>query len=166
MVKPVSAQTSSTQDLEANADHQAVNALLALKKIKIQLEEQEDPVRREIQTHALVAQHPHVIRLLYGEVRVQDNGVKEGLLLFPFYKQGTVQDWIDRSHHGEHKEEPTVDQIMGVFVGICRGLGAFHSLEPPLAFRDLKVSSRHVAVINFCVYCLNKACKCFINRAR
>jgi serine/threonine kinase 16 len=110
--------------------------LYALKRIKIQLEEQERAFEKELHYHKLIGLHPNVITLIDGELIHYGNGIKEGLLLFPFYKKGTWQDLINRSQlNGE-----TVDlkRLMTLFTGVCNGLLAFHQQPTVLAFRDLK----------------------------
>ncbi|OAJ39038.1 hypothetical protein BDEG_22915 [Batrachochytrium dendrobatidis JEL423] len=48
---------------------------------------------------------------------------------------GCIQDMIDKTPVGEFIP---LDQILRVGIDICKGLQAFHSRTPPLAFRDLK----------------------------
>ena len=74
-----------------------------------------------------------------GDLTTQPSGWMEGLLLFPFYTRGTVQDLIDRTPYPANA--PEMSEIMRVFVGVCNGLLAFHDAQPlALAFRDLKVT--------------------------
>ena len=56
----------------------------ALKQVRIQLSEQAEDVKREIEAHQMV-NSPHVIKLLDHVVLPS-----VGLLLLPYYQQGTV----------------------------------------------------------------------------
>ncbi|KAJ3054330.1 Serine/threonine-protein kinase 16 [Rhizophlyctis rosea] len=114
----------------------ADNQHYALKRIRIQLPEQEERLKNEIAAHKAI-KSPHVVQLVDAEiVRDRPNGaIKEGLLLLPFYGNGTVQDMIDTTPAGQFMPLKT---ILHLAVGVCKGLEAFHSHNPPLAFRDLK----------------------------
>ncbi|TPX48206.1 hypothetical protein SeLEV6574_g02165 [Synchytrium endobioticum] len=103
----------------------------ALKRIRIQLPEWEERVRSEIKAHQSV-DSPHVLKLLDAEIVTSHDHAIEGLLLLPLLANGTVQDLIDRGGCVPLKT------IVGVAADVCRGLLAFHSHDPPLAFRDLK----------------------------
>ncbi|TPX35958.1 hypothetical protein SmJEL517_g01729 [Synchytrium microbalum] len=106
----------------------------ALKRIRIQLPEWEDRVKSEIAAHNQV-NSPNVLKLLDSELVIKNGHAVEGLLLLPLLKNGTVQDMIDNTPSGEFIPMKT---ILRVSVDVCRGLLAFHSHQPPLAFRDLK----------------------------
>ncbi|KAI9356788.1 kinase-like domain-containing protein [Zopfochytrium polystomum] len=124
---------------------------LALKRVRIQLPEHEARLRAEIAAHAAV-NSPHVIRLLdsavvrnpprLGGVATGVGGGgggpqlhAEGLLLLPYMQAGTVQDLIDRTPARMFLELP---RILRISLDVCAGLRAFHTRDPPLAFRDLK----------------------------
>jgi serine/threonine kinase 16 len=108
------------------------NKLYALKKIRIQLQEQTRLVKQEIQAHSCV-QSPNIIKLIDWELKEFNGIISEGLLLLPFYKNGTVQALIEMNPMGLD-----VKQIVSIGMDVCNGLHAFHSCTPPLAFRDLK----------------------------
>jgi len=112
------------------------NERYALKRIRIQLPEQEERLKHEIAAHKAV-NSPHVVKLLESQVvRERPNGpAVEGLLLLPFFGNGTVQDMIDANPPGSFIPLKT---ILTITIGVCKGLKAFHSHNPPLAFRDLK----------------------------
>jgi serine/threonine kinase 16 len=106
--------------------------LYALKRVRVQLEEQTKMLKQEIQAHRLV-QSRHVIPLLDSKL-IQSNGsISEGLLLLPYFENGTVQNLIDRE-----RGQLALEKICSIAHDICQGLNAFHSCNPPLAFRDLK----------------------------
>ncbi|KAJ3159486.1 Serine/threonine-protein kinase 16 [Irineochytrium annulatum] len=106
----------------------------ALKRVRIQLPEQEQRARDEIAAHSAV-NSPHVLKLLDSNVVKNPGADWEALLLLPYYGGGTVQDLIDKT-----PREACVDlrTILSIAVDAARGLQAFHSKNPPLAFRDLK----------------------------
>ena len=124
------------------------NQHYALKRIRIQLPEQEESLKNEIAAHKAV-KSPHVVELVDAEVvRDRPNGaIKEGLLLLPFYGNGTVgfltflgiaglakeradglgtdiqvQDMIDATPLGQFIPLKT---ILHLAVGVCKGLEAF-----------------------------------------
>ncbi|KAJ3091944.1 Serine/threonine-protein kinase 16 [Quaeritorhiza haematococci] len=106
----------------------------ALKRIRIQLPEQEERLRNEIASHKAV-DSPHVLKLVDHQTVKKGDVTVEGLLLLPFYGGGTVQDLIDRTPIGDYIPLAT---ILRITIDVCKGLLAFHARDPPLAFRDLK----------------------------
>jgi serine/threonine kinase 16 len=122
--------------LDADIESGNQSPLYAIKKIKIQLEEQEAAFQREVQNHGLVRQSHFVLQLIDYEFSRRSADIKEGLLVFPFYRRGTVQDMMN---HAQATNEPIpFKTILQVFLDIGQGLLAFHRLQPPMAFRDLK----------------------------
>lgn len=118
----------------------ASSVLYALKRVRIQLPEHQERVKTEIAAHSAV-NSPHVLRLLDSAIVTGFGGggrggtEAEGLLLLPFYEAGTVQDLIDKISHREFLD---IKAILNITLDVCHGLKAFHSRNPPLAFRDLK----------------------------
>ncbi|KAL5034966.1 Serine/threonine-protein kinase env7 [Batrachochytrium dendrobatidis] len=120
--------------LEANTS--PTDGLFALKRIAVQLPEHEERLKNEIAAHGCVSDSPFVVKLVDSQRITDANGsVTEGRLLLPYFKNGTIQDMIDKTPVGEFIP---LDQILRVGIDICKGLQAFHSRTPPLAFRDLK----------------------------
>ncbi|RKO99957.1 hypothetical protein CXG81DRAFT_13808 [Caulochytrium protostelioides] len=105
---------------------------LALKRVRIALPEHRERIQNEIAAHHAV-RSPHVIPLIASELRAEP---PEALLLLPLYRNGTVQDLIERSVDPDHGLP--IKQILSITKDVCAGLAAFHKHEPPLAFRDLK----------------------------
>ena len=94
----------------------------ALKRIKIQLPEQEERLLKEIAAHGAVSS-PHVLKLLDSmTVKNASGQITEGLLLLPFCKNGTVQDLIDRTMPSDYIPLQT---ILKITIGVCKGLIAF-----------------------------------------
>ena len=58
------------------------------------------------------------------------------IVVFSF-QDGTVQDLIEHTL-GEGRHIPELD-ILHMFKSLCDAILAFHSLDPPLAHRDIKV---------------------------
>jgi serine/threonine kinase 16 len=120
------------------------NAQFALKRMRIQLKEQEQYLKKEIEAHRLVSNSRFVITLVDSAIIYNGQTAVEGLLLLPYFSAGTCQDIIDRTSPAKI---PLI-QILSLTADICRGiyksvidylgLAAFHAKG--LAFRDLKVS--------------------------
>lgn len=107
------------------------NAQFALKRIRIQLKEQETYLKREVAAHKLVNASQFVIQLVDSAIIYDGATAVEGLLLLPLFSSGTCQDMIERA------ATIPLNTILSLTADICRGLIAFH--EKSLAFRDLKV---------------------------
>lgn len=106
----------------------------ALKRMRLQLPEQEEAFEREVEAHRAV-DHPGVLSL--HDVDVVTKGTyKEGRMLVSYYKDGTVQDLIERTL-SQNGHIPELD-ILHMFKSLCDAILAFHSLDPPLAHRDIK----------------------------
>ncbi|CAB3998797.1 serine threonine- kinase 16-like [Paramuricea clavata] len=58
--------------------------LYALKRVRLQLPEQEEAFTREVNAHNSVS-HPNVLQLIESEV-LRHKGEKEGRMLVPYYK--------------------------------------------------------------------------------
>lgn len=106
----------------------STGAKFALKRVRIQLPEHLTRVQAEIKAHSLV-DNRHVIKLVDSWVG-KTNNLEEGLLLLPFYKNGTLQNLIDQPGH------ITLARIIAISFDILSGLKAFHAKD--LAYRDLK----------------------------
>lgn len=108
----------------------------ALKRMLIQIEEQESAAQNEIAAHGLV-DHPNVMPLVAHDVKVRGcTTQREALLVFPFYDHGTVQDLIEKcQRRGAPLPE---DRIYRLFRCTCTAVQAFHHCSPPYAHRDIK----------------------------
>ncbi|XP_048589116.1 probable serine/threonine-protein kinase DDB_G0291350 isoform X2 [Nematostella vectensis] len=106
----------------------------ALKRLRLQLPEQERAFEREVEAHRSI-DHPNVMAMHDVEI-VSKKNYKEARMLLDYYKEGTVQDLIERTHdRGRHIQEL---EILHMFRSACEAVMAFHDLQPPLAHRDLK----------------------------
>ncbi|KAJ3305038.1 Serine/threonine-protein kinase 16 [Kappamyces sp. JEL0829] len=109
-------------------------SLYALKRISTQYEEQGALLAEEIAAHKQV-DSPQVLKLVDSKIVVNNGRVVEGLLLLPYYQNGTAQDLVDRS---TSQGGLPLSVICNLSIDICKGLEAFHACSPPRAFRDLK----------------------------
>lgn len=109
--------------------------LYALKHIRVQLPEHAKQLSNEIETHAKV-NSPNVIKLIDSKIVSKMGKVVSGYLLLPYYPHGTVQDMINM-----YATSFPFRRIVSIGIDICKGLAAFHSHSPRLAYRDLKVFS-------------------------
>ena len=109
------------------------STLLALKKVRVELPEQAQAFDRELGYHKQMRDYDNVLKLF-------DGGIIGGFgyFLFPFYKNGSLQDLLFQKQVS--KTNLDFDFIITISRGIVRGLDSFHSQNPPLAFRDLKVN--------------------------
>ena len=105
--------------------------LYALKRVNTELPEHEAMLNQEIKAYKQV-QSPYIIKLIDSKIIQNSGRTVEGLLLLPFYKNGTVQDLIDKTPNGDIP----LRIICSICSDICKGLRAFHSQN--LSFRDLK----------------------------
>eukprot|EP00794_Sanderia_malayensis_P006780 gene6780-7545_t len=110
------------------------NDLYALKRVLIQVPEHEQMVTREVNAHNMLS-HPNVMPLVDYEV-VSKGDDKEARLLFPYYKNGSIQELIENSQsRGDRIAEK---KILKIFRSLCDGVDAFHCHNPPYAHRDIK----------------------------
>ena len=111
-------------------------ALFALKKISIELQEHQEFVRDEILSHLSLKGRRGVLQLVSYEIKPLIPGRSQGLLVFPFYSRGTVQEFVDRC---PSVGLPVTEKlILRWSVSLCHAVAAFHGHNPPLAHRDIK----------------------------
>lgn len=88
--------------------------------------------------------HPNVVEIidfeLRGDADIVINTISHVNILFPFFKNGTLQDHLNmRARATDYMAE---SQVLQIFVGICEGVKALHEAKPePLAHRDLKTGT-------------------------
>ncbi|KAI8804915.1 kinase-like domain-containing protein [Cladochytrium replicatum] len=116
--------------------------LFALKRVRLQLPEQEERFASEVAAMKRIAS-PYVMAFEDSAVlKGRDGNPIEGLIVMPYYSGGTVQDLIEKTPAAEFIP---MSKILQLTVDICKGLLAFHTQNPPLAFRDLKPANVIVA---------------------
>ncbi|XP_065185561.1 serine/threonine-protein kinase 16-like [Sycon ciliatum] len=108
----------------------------ALKRMLIQIDEQEEAAHNEIEAHGLV-DHPNVMPLVAHSIAERGcTSRREALLVFPFFPNGSVQDLIEKS---QKSGVPLAEErIYKMFRSTCLGVRAFHDHSPPYAHRDIK----------------------------
>ncbi|GAM27617.1 hypothetical protein SAMD00019534_107930 [Acytostelium subglobosum LB1] len=115
----------------------------ALKSMLCQTAESEQVANREIQVFNKF-NHPNILRLIDHSVckshKVQ--GAKEYNMLMPFYKDGSLQDVLDRQRTVNGKDYTisiyNEHQLLTTFRQILDAIAQFHHCDPPLAHRDIK----------------------------
>lgn len=106
----------------------------ALKRILIQVPERMEMVNREIKMHQTIL-HPNVMPLVGHEI-IEKNSGREGRLLFPYHKLGSVQEMIEVA---VVTQSPLKEKdIWSIFRSLCEAVNAFHNYNPPYAHRDIK----------------------------
>lgn len=106
----------------------------ALKRILIQVPERLEMVNREVNAHETI-KHNNVMPLVNYEI-VEKGDNKEGRLLFPYHKLGSVQEMIEVANITQN---PISEKdILKMFHSLCDAVNAFHIHEPPYAHRDIK----------------------------
>jgi serine/threonine kinase 16 len=122
----------------------------AVKQMLLQSHEQRQAARREIETHLTFASQPHIMPLVdyvierdAGAPEQHAAGAERALLLFPFYRRGSLQDALLRglAREGTRRvgrpaffDEPSA---LRLFVDMATGVAAMHRHSPPLAHRDI-----------------------------
>ncbi|KAF8820169.1 Tyrosine kinase-like (TKL) protein [Cardiosporidium cionae] len=111
------------------------NKLYALKKILCQDRERLNLANREISFLEQIPPHPNLISY-HGSVIVPYEKLKEVNLLLELCDGGHLLDLLDKNH-GVLEE----DQIIAYFIEIVKGVHHLHTLDTPIAHRDLKVEN-------------------------
>ncbi|KAL7747122.1 Serine/threonine-protein kinase env7 [Sorochytrium milnesiophthora] len=110
--------------------------LFALKRTRIVDSEGEADYAREIDASRRVSS-PYVVQFVTTDtIALPAKGCKFGFMLMPLYKNGSLHDRIEIAK--ARRTPLSADLVVRYFCQICRALLAFHSCDPPLAFRDLK----------------------------
>lgn len=107
----------------------------AIKRLLAQEDDQIDLAKEEVKFYKLFTT-PHIIPLI--DYSITRNGtIAEINLVLPYYKNGSLQDEIERlaQTRGYIKER----RIYQIFRGVCRALHVMHNYPTgPLAHRDVK----------------------------
>ncbi|CAI5965443.1 unnamed protein product [Closterium sp. NIES-64] len=126
-------------DVETSADN-----TYALKKFLIQTKEQLLLVKAEIDV-ASKLDHPSLLPLVEHAIvsSKQQQGTKEAYLVFPVYRDGTIQDhvgWMAQPKGSQpvrgHRFSPL--QVLSIISQVASGLAHMHACSPPLAHNDVK----------------------------
>jgi serine/threonine kinase 16 len=122
----------------------------AVKQMLLQSAEQRQAARREIETHVAFASQPHIMPLVdyvierdAGAPERNAAGAERALLLFPFYRRGSLQDvllqGLAQAGTRTHGRPAFFDELsaLRLFVDVATGVAAMHRHSPPLAHRDI-----------------------------
>lgn len=120
----------SGDDQSSSPKHRAPDNLYALKKVLVQTTEQRELVEAEIDASSRF-HHPNILPLLEHAIVPTKGGPTEAYLLFPLYRDGTLQDRM-------LKERLSPQDVLQIFHQICAGLGAMHNFNPRYAHNDVK----------------------------
>jgi serine/threonine protein kinase len=103
----------------------ATGGKFALKKIQAEYPDHVTMLKTEIQTYNKV-NHRNILKLI--DSKVEQGAITFGYLLLPLYKNGTIQDLIDKSERGL-----PLRSICVFGIDICNGLNAFQYIFTYLA---------------------------------
>lgn len=145
-------------------EHDTTKRKFALKRITCHSIEDQKYAMREIELTRSI-KHSNVVEIidfeLKGDADIVINTISHVYILFPYFKNGSLQDHLNlRAKNEDHMVE---SQVLQIFVGICEGLKALHEAKPePLAHRDLKTgkSNKNLFIIVKTVLNLIE-CLCF-----
>lgn len=115
----------------------------ALKRITCHSIEDQKIALREVELTRTI-RHPNVVEIidfeLKGDADIVINTTSNVNILFPFFKNGSLQDHLNM--RAKTKDYMAESQVLQIFVGICEGVKALHEAKPePLAHRDLKTGN-------------------------
>jgi serine/threonine kinase 16 len=109
----------------------------AIKRILAQSADQLQEAQWEVHVHHLLgASAPHCLSLLGSDVCDLGGGRHEVLLLYPLMEGSLVDLLLREARAGRELSER---RCLELFVQVCEAVAALHSLQPPLAHRDIKV---------------------------
>ncbi|THH26609.1 hypothetical protein EUX98_g7576 [Antrodiella citrinella] len=108
-----------------------------LKRIAVPNESMLTEVKKEVDIMRILKGHPNIVHLIDAAWHRMSNGVYEVFILMEFCSGGGIIDMMNR----RLRERLTEPEILTIFVEVCEGLAAMHSLKPPLLHRDLKVEN-------------------------
>jgi len=124
----------------------------AIKRVFCQEEDQLESAKHEIDIYDLFkdGENPHILKLLDSFISPSSihPEAKDVYLLFHYYPQ-TLHDLInDLRVSGEVLEEK---EALRLFIQICEAVLKFHSLDPPLAVRDIKAANVLLTDVRDCL---------------
>ncbi|EFN55898.1 hypothetical protein CHLNCDRAFT_145529 [Chlorella variabilis] len=129
----------------------AGTGLFALKRVLCGGPDQLSEAQHEVATMRRL-RHPCLLPLLDAAVREQrtpDGGSRQVvLMLFPVYAQGNLFDFIQEQRQQWQRlaagparaalRRQQLREVLQLFLQVCAALHSMHSMEPPLAHRDVK----------------------------
>lgn len=109
----------------------------ALKQMLCQSTALLERARLEIEVLTSCGGHPNIIQLVDHAQETSPTAQSEQILfLFPLYRRGTMRKVLDEMMAtGQRWRE---QQVLELFLGLCKGVSVLHSHNPPLVHRDIK----------------------------
>ncbi|KAI0652568.1 hypothetical protein C8Q79DRAFT_1005742 [Trametes meyenii] len=108
-----------------------------LKRIAVPNEAMLSEVKKEVDIMRILKGHPNIVFLIDAAWHRMGNGTYEVFILMEFCPGGGIIDMMNR----RLRERLTEAEILTIFVDVCEGLAAMHTLKPPILHRDLKVEN-------------------------
>ncbi|KAI0673834.1 hypothetical protein C8Q78DRAFT_1019281 [Trametes maxima] len=108
-----------------------------LKRIAVPNETMLSEVKKEVDIMRILKGHPNIVFLIDAAWHRMGNGTYEVFILMEFCPGGGIIDMMNR----RLRERLTEAEILTIFVDVCEGLAAMHTLKPPILHRDLKVEN-------------------------
>jgi serine/threonine protein kinase len=109
----------------------------ALKRLLIQDKEMYTNAKREIEFMKQLSGHENIIKLLATSDSKQ-GGSHEVYILMELAKDSLISMLQRKLDEGTHFPE---EELLNIFLQICKAVGHMHSQNPPVIHRDLKVEN-------------------------
>ncbi|CAD8154281.1 unnamed protein product [Paramecium octaurelia] len=110
--------------------------IFALKKSYCQGEERTKVARNELEIMKRLPRHPNLVNFIGGTF-IQDKGQQVCLILMEFCGGGSLFDLMAKDPNSRFPEE----QLLGYMREITQGIKSLHTLQPPMAHRDIKIEN-------------------------
>ena len=114
--------------------------VFVVKRITCHSIEDQNVARNEIEMNKKFSKHPNIITVIgatmTGTADIVHNITSEVVIVFPFYKAGSLHDELERRRL---TESPLTEPVLlNIFHSICQAVRELHLAEPPVAHRDIK----------------------------
>ena len=114
--------------------------VFVVKRITCHSIEDQNVARNEIEMNKRFSNHPNIITVIgatmTGTADIVHNITSEVVIVFPFYKAGSLQDDLERRRLAD--SPLTEPALLNIFHSVCLAVRELHQSEPPLAHRDIK----------------------------
>ena len=114
--------------------------VFVVKRITCHSIEDQNVARNEIEMNKKFTNHPNIISVigatLTGTADIVHNITSEVVIVFPFYKAGSLHDELERRRLAESPLAETT--LLNIFHSVCLAVQELHQSEPPIAHRDIK----------------------------
>ena len=114
--------------------------VFVVKRITCHSIEDQNVARNEIEMNKKFKNHPNIITVIgatmTGTADIVHNITSEVLIVFPFYKAGSLHDELEGRRQTENPLLPS--SLLAMFHSICLAVQELHQSDPPIAHRDIK----------------------------